>query len=74
MKNKGSSTTGKIFDLKIIHNSGKGKIKIQRNLFKTRKCVFYHTNVINLYNFYELDTCSRDLSPDFTLEFTYLER
>ena len=40
MKNKGSSTTGKIFDLKIIHNSGKGKIKFKGICLK-RESVFF---------------------------------
>ena len=74
MKNKGPSSTGKSFDQKIIHNSGKGKIKFKGICLKQESVFFTHANIINLYNFYELDTCSRDLSPDFTLEFTYLER
>ena len=53
-------------DPEIVYNYGKANIKLQRICLKQYSVSFIHSNVVNVYIFYELDTWSRDLNTYFT--------
>ena len=64
---KNPSTSDNSFVLKWIKGYQLPKIKFNGNCLKQDSVSFFHKNVINSYINYELETCSRDLSKDFTL-------
>ena len=44
-----------------------GRVKFKGICLRQDSVSFLHKNIVNLYILYKLDTCSKDLNPDFTL-------